>query len=120
MSSITKTEFYCDGGLMDIADIDSVTSEATGYPKEHLLDGSLITCWRPTTTADQHIIIDLNYIPGLTDYVIGFFMRNYLTDMGTGIFVIYLSSNGSSWTEHNDYSINAIATINTPVHFHTF
>jgi hypothetical protein len=120
MSSITKTEFYCDGGLIELADIDSATSEATGYPKEHLLDGSLITSWKPTTTADQSIIIDLNYVPGLTSYLVGFFMRNYTTDPGAGRFRLDLSANGTDWTEANDYLISILATANTPVHYHIF
>ena len=100
MSSITKTEFYCDGGLMDIADIDSATSEATGYPKEHLLDGSLITGWKGTTAAEQEIVIDLNQTPAYSIYGFGYFVRNYMTnhDVGAnGWWELYTSTDGATW-----------------------
>jgi hypothetical protein len=120
MGSVDTTYYYPMLTNLELADIDSATSEATGYPKEHLLDGSLITCWKPTTTADQSIVIDLNYIPGLTSYMVGFFMRNYTTDPATGRFQLDLSANGTDWTEANDYLISILASANTPVHYHTF
>lgn len=39
--------------------VDSATSEATGYPKEQLVDNNPDTYWKPTSTANQDIEIDL-------------------------------------------------------------
>lgn len=107
MSSITKTEFYCDGGLVELADIDSATSEATGYPKEHLLDGSLITGWKGTTSGAQTIIIDLNQSPAYDTYGFGYFVRNYMTDHDAGDngwLEVYTSANGSDWGTYIFYA----------------
>ena len=44
---------------MDYAIVTSVTSEAAGFPIENALDQTLTIYWKPTTAADQTIIIDL-------------------------------------------------------------
>lgn len=107
MPSLTATEFYCDGGLIELADIDSGTSEATGYPKEHLLDGSLITGWKGTSSSAQEIIIDLNQTPACDTYGFGYFVRNYMTDHNVGAdgyLEIYTSANGTDWGSYITYA----------------
>jgi len=59
-------------------EVDSVTSQATGFPIELGFDFNPDTCWKPTSTANQTIDIDMggNYTIG----AFGLFVRNYTTD----------------------------------------
>lgn len=112
--SVDTTTYYPPLDKIELLDIDSATSEATGYPKEHLLDGSLKTAWKPTTTGDQEIIIDRNQLalPSAV-YAFGFFIRNYTTDHsngGTAKFKVYHSTTSGSWgTAIIDQAISAAA-----------
>lgn len=62
-------------GNMEQAVVDSATSEATGYPKENLIDNNLDTAWKPTSTAAQTIVFDLQEAL-IIDYIY-LFVRNY-------------------------------------------
>ena len=95
--AIDSTTFYVMGSLINLADIDSVTSEAAGHPMEHLLDGNLVTSWKPTSTARQDIIIDLNQSFASSNYAFGIFVRNYTTDHSAGTFTVYHSTDGVTW-----------------------
>ena len=39
--------------------LTNITSEATGFPRENMTDYNPDTCWKPTTTGNQDINIDL-------------------------------------------------------------
>jgi len=95
--ALDSTIFYVMDKLISLADIDSATSEATGFIKAHLLDGALGTAWKPTSTGDQEIVIDLNQSFSSDYYAFGFFIKNYLTDHSAGTFKVYHSTNGSTW-----------------------
>lgn len=76
-----STIFYPQWINLEKAEVHSATSEASGYPKERLLDGNLKKAWKPTSSANQDIWIDLNktdLIEG--SYAVGFFIKNYNTD----------------------------------------
>ena len=49
---------YATGAMLEAIEA-GVTSEATGYPIENALDNNLDTVWKPTSTADQTIDVDL-------------------------------------------------------------
>lgn len=98
--SVDTTIYYTPIDLIELLDIDSATSEATGYPKEHLLDGKLKTAWKPTTTGDQEIVIDLQAALPSAVYAFGYFIRNYTTDhsnSNTAKFKVYHSTDGVTW-----------------------
>lgn len=61
-------KFYYHG--LESAEIDSITSEATGYPKENLQDRSPHRVWKATGTANQTIDIDLNESSLTKDFII--------------------------------------------------
>lgn len=93
-----NTIFYPQHLIFELADIDSATSEATGYDAFRLLDSSLMTYWKPTSTAEQVIIIDTNKTDHDTSiYGGGFFCHNYATDHSAGDFVVYHSDDGATW-----------------------
>jgi len=62
---------------MDDAVVDSATSEATGFNKEHLIDNNPDTYWKPTSTANQTLDFDLGAAK-IIDAII-FFVKNYTT-----------------------------------------
>lgn len=70
-------ELYAWGDNMEIVEIDAITSEATGFPKEHIIDNNLDTYWEPTSTANQTIDFDLGEAKTI-DAII-FFVNNYDT-----------------------------------------
>lgn len=62
--------------------VDDITSEATGYPKENLLDANPDTYWKPSSTAAQYIKFDLQ-----AAYAIGaicLFVNDYKTLTSNG------------------------------------
>ena len=112
--SVDSSDFYIAIDQLELIDIDSATSEATGYPKEHLLDGNLMTAWKPTSTAEQVIIIDLNQTPGTNNYGFGFFLKNYKTDHSAGDFQVFHSTTGvGDWVSivSEDISSDEVPTV---------
>lgn len=77
-------------GLMDKAIVTAVTSEAAGYPIENAFDGNPDTHWRPSSTANQTIDIDLGSAQSVDAFLI--FIRNYDTDYDVGTQSIGLAS----------------------------
>lgn len=73
---------YSIGRVMEQAYVKTVTSSATGYPKERMTDFDLMTAWKPTTTADQTIIIDLGSVKSIDGLAL--FIKNYNTDQTWG------------------------------------
>lgn len=76
--------------------VDSVTSEATGFPIENAFDHNRDTYWKPTSTASQSVNIDLqgNYgINGIAVHV-----HNYSTDHDNGgiaVIGLYWATDGT-------------------------
>jgi hypothetical protein len=98
----------------------SATSEATGHLKESLNDFNPDTYWKPTTTANQYLAIDL--VSAKTVDAAGFWIHNYNVNYadvgGTSKFQINYSDNGTSWTGAG----GAAAIVNTvghPIYFIT-
>jgi len=80
---------------MEASIVSSITSEASGYPKENLLDNNLDTYWKPTSTANQLINLDLASILGV--YALLIFLKNYdAITAGCGVY-IYGSNNLADW-----------------------
>lgn len=95
-------------GIMEEAVVDSATSEATGYPKENLIDGNPDTFWRATTTGDQTIDIDLQEAKNVDALVI--FLCNYDTFAATaGTLAVSHSDDDSSYTVAGSTSLNGTA-----------
>lgn len=91
--------FYTFGANMAKALITSVTSAATGYPKEYLTAFNPDTYWKPTSTANQTLTFDLGSAKSIGAVLI--FCHNWTTDHGnSGNATVLLehSDNGSSWT----------------------
>ena len=81
---------------MEAAIVQNSPTEATGHPKEMMLDNNLDTYWEPTTAGDPHVIeIDLG--EAKTVDVMLFCIKNY-KEISTGSIDRYWSDNGSSWT----------------------
>lgn len=78
---------------MDKAVITAVTSEATGYPIENAFDFNPDTHWRPSSTANQAIDIDLGEVKSVDAFLV--FIRNYDTDYESGTQVIGLYSDNN-------------------------
>ena len=70
------------------------TSEATGHPKENLIDNNLDTYWKPTSTGDQNIDIDLGELRWVSHVIL--FVKNY-TEIAAGDYDVWYSDNGSTW-----------------------
>ena len=62
-------KFYYHG--LEAADIDSITSEATGYPKENLQDRNFNRIWKSSSAPTNQVIhIDLNEATLSKEYII--------------------------------------------------
>jgi len=86
-------------GAMRRVEVESVTSEATGYDIENALDFCLKTYWKPTTTGDQTIVFDLQVAQKVDAW--GLFIHNYETDHGptsSPEVVVSWSDDNVSWT----------------------
>ena len=86
-------------GILAKAIITSATSEATGFPKENLLDFNPDTFWKPTSTANQTIDIDLGAVQTVDQFAI--WIHNYDTDYESGTQTIAI---GYSTDDSSDYS----------------
>jgi len=84
---------------MSKAKITAITSAATGFPKENLLDYNPDTYWKPTTTEDQTIDIDLGAVQTVDQFAV--WIHNYNTDYESGSQAISLSY---STDDSSDYS----------------
>jgi len=91
-------DLYAMGNTMRKAVIDSITSEATGCPKENLIDYNPDTYWKPTGTGTVVWDIDLQEAKQVDAIIL--FVNNYLTDFsGGGIYLAVQSSpDDSSYT----------------------
>ncbi len=69
------------GRIMEKIQVDSVTSEDTGFPIEDAFDYNLDRPWKPTTIADQVITLDLNN--DLQESIILLLDRDFNTAAGT-------------------------------------
>jgi hypothetical protein len=65
---MANIKFYPEG--LDLFTLSAVTSEATGYEKEFMLDRRLATYWKATTGAAQNIDIDMGAADYAVDYVL--------------------------------------------------
>lgn len=86
-------------GNMEKGSVYSATSEAAGYPKERLMDWNPDVFWKPTSTADQTIVIDLGAAQLVDRYFL--WIHNYTTNHTSGssaVRVSYSSSVGSGYT----------------------
>jgi len=92
-------------GLMDVADLDSVTSEATGYPKENMIDNNPDTFWRATTDAYQAIDIDLNAAYAVSGAFA--FIRNYKSSWTNAAMVLQRSSDDTTYGGDTAIFLNA-------------
>ncbi len=117
--SISPKFFYTIEPLAD-AKIESITSEATGFPIENALDHNLDTYWKPTSTDNQEIDIDLGsalQVDGLA-----FFIKNYDTDHSNspGLATVNLkrSSDNITYTLQGGGSVNLDNSVGTPIWFH--
>lgn len=79
---------------MEKARCTLATSQATGHPKENLVDNNLDTYWKPTSTLDQSINIDLGELRWVSHVVV--FIKNY-TEIAAGDYDVWYSDNGSTW-----------------------
>jgi len=91
---------------------DGITSEATGFPKENLLDNNPDTAWRPTSTATQ--LIELDFGSGVTVLpdVCFLFVHNY-SEVGTANATPQYSDDGSSWSAGG--APTAIGSLTEPI-----
>lgn len=80
---------------MERAEIDSATSAATGFPKELLIDGNVDTYWKPTSTANQTIDIDLQSAFDIDAVIV--WVNNYSTSF-VGTIAAQYSDDDSSYT----------------------
>lgn len=98
--SASKTAFYTFGAMRG-ASVYSVTSAATGYPKEHLIDFDPDTFWKPASTDDQTIIIDLGSAQSFDGLLL--WIHNNLTDHKNGnnaiIKISHATSAGGAYTQ---------------------
>lgn len=111
----SATDLYSIG-IMEKGSVYSATSEASGYPKERLLDWNPDVYWKPTSTADQTIVIDL----GSAQQVQRFFLwiHNYTTNHTSGssaVRVSYSSSVGSGYTVWETRLFSAGFGLGTPI-----
>lgn len=94
------------GKVMESAVVLSATSEATGYPKESLIDWNLDIPWRPTSTANQTLVIDLGAAQTVNCFAICF--GNYTTDFSATTIDWESSTDNSNWT--NRITANAVVS----------
>lgn len=85
-------------GNMEYAIATAATSEATGFPKENLLDDNPSTSWKPSSTANNTVTFDLGETKAVAGLII--MIRNHTTDFNDGTASILMegSSDGSSWS----------------------
>ena len=91
-------------GHMVGADIDAATSEATGYPKENVVDNNPDTYWKATSTASQTLDFDLQEAKQVDGFMI--FLRNYASVTDAEYVGIAYSDNGSDWTTISSAGLN--------------
>ena len=90
-----STKFY-PTNYMQAALVTSVTSWATGYPKENLLDNNPDTSWKGTSTADQVIKIDLGSAKNVDCILLR--LRNYTTDFSAARLKLEHSTDDVTYT----------------------
>lgn len=90
----SQIKLYTTGNMVD-AVVTAATSEAVGFPRGCIADNNLDTYWKPTSTADQTIDIDLGSAKAVNCHVA--FIKNYLTLSSISVSVYY-SDNGSTYT----------------------
>jgi hypothetical protein len=97
-----STIFYPGWPIFELADIDAVTYEVSGFEAYHLFDGRLTTRFAKISSQDPvNIDLDLNKtdLPSAT-YAFGMFIFNYTVDHSnsdTSEFQVYHSDDGSTW-----------------------
>lgn len=74
----------------------SATSEATGFPKENLMDFNPDTYWKATSAALQQIVIDLGAAKSVTGIVI--WINNYSGNQTTTTYDILSSPDNAIYT----------------------
>jgi len=87
-------KLYTIDNIMNNAVVDSATSQATGFPKENLIDNNLDTYWKPTSEANQTIDIDLQ-IAKIVDYAY-VFVQNYTLHTVSSVFLLQYSDDAFS------------------------
>jgi len=112
----SSVKLYTLGAMKD-ADLDSATSEATGYLKENMIDMNPDTYWKGTSTATQSIEIDLNSTSIAIDGVF-LFIRNYASITGSETCDCYWSDDDSSYTFVT--ASVTIASRTLPIYVRTF
>jgi hypothetical protein len=85
---------------MEDAVVDSATSEATGFPKENIIDNNPDQWWKPTSAATQTIDIDLQEAKTV-DYIV-LFVHNYKS-LATSVTIMAKYSSDDS-TYNNAFS----------------
>ena len=94
-------------GNMAAAVVDSITSEATGYPKENLIDNNPDTSWKPTATGSVTWDIDLQSAKEVDAIIL--WVQNYTTDFsGPTVYLTVSSSpDDSTYTQrYSQYYVN--------------
>jgi hypothetical protein len=101
------------------ASITAITSEETGYPKENMMDWNPDTHWRPSSTSNQTIDIDLGSAQQVDQFAV--WIHNYNTDYDFGTHGIQLYSDDND--DGNYTAITAMIselwdpTVGTPIYF---
>ena len=88
---------------MEKAHVESVTSEATGFDIENAFDFNPDTYWKPTSTAQQTIDIDLGAVQTVDQFAV--WIHNYDTDYESGTQTIALGSD-----DNDDGNYSAVTT----------
>ncbi len=107
-------------GIMAKAMVKDITSEATGFPRQNLLDFNPDTYWKPTNTDNQTIDIELGEAYTVTGFAV--WIHNYNTDYNIGSQVIQVLSD-----DNDDGSYTAVTasctdtfeafTVGHPIYF---
>ena len=97
-------------GLMYKAKVTSATSAATGFPKENIVDYNPDTYWKPTSTANQTINIDLGSTQTIDQFAL--FIHNYETFGGTNtVLAKYDSNDDGNYTAVTTFASGTISNI---------
>jgi len=90
-----STTLYTTGPMRKAIFHFDPTSEATGFPKENMVDNNLDTVWKATSTSSQ--VFELDCGSTVSADAIILFIKNYDT-ISSGTYAIEGSANGSTYT----------------------
>ena len=110
------SSLYCIGANMSDAFVLSATSEATGFPKENLIDWDPDTYWKPSAVGTNSFVIDLGSAKTIQGWSL--WLHNAHVNLNaslTQVIEVYHSTDAVTWTLWDTVDLNN--TVGQPIFF---